>query len=292
VPAVIADVQRAGPSTGLPTRTQQCDLLLCAYASHGDTRHLCLYPSDPREAFEMMVQAFDLADRYQTPVFFMSDLDIGMNDWMVPELTWDESYRPDRGKVLTAADLEGMKAFHRYLDSDGDDITARTLPGEHPKGAYFTRGSGHNRLGAYTEDPDEYQEVMERLARKIQRAAEAVPAPVTRPAAAPTRLGLITLGSCHAACLEALDDLAADGLAIDYLRVRGFPFADSVRRFVEAHDTVFVVEQNRDAQLRSLLMIETGAPRDRFVPVTHYSGFPISAQHVTAGVRARLEGRA
>ena len=292
VPAVIADVQRAGPSTGLPTRTQQCDLLLCAYASHGDTRHLCLYPSDPREAFEMMVQAFDLADRYQTPVFFMSDLDIGMNDWMVPELTWDESYRPDRGKVLTAADLEGMKAFHRYLDSDGDDITARTLPGEHPKGAYFTRGSGHNRLGAYTEDPDEYQEVMERLARKIQRAAEAVPAPVTRPAAAPTRLGLITLGSCHAACLEALDELAADGLAIDYLRVRGFPFADSVRRFVEAHDTVFVVEQNRDAQLRSLLMIETGAPRDRFVPVTHYSGFPISAQHVTAGVRARLEGRA
>jgi 2-oxoglutarate ferredoxin oxidoreductase subunit alpha len=292
VPAVIADVQRAGPSTGLPTRTQQCDLLLCAYASHGDTRHLCVYPADPREAFEMMVQAFDLADRYQTPVFFMSDLDIGMNDWMVPELTWDDAYRPDRGKVLTPADLDGMKAFYRYLDSDGDAITARTLPGEHPKGAYFTRGSGHNRLGAYTEDPDEYQEVMERLARKIQRAAEAVPAPVVRAASTATRVGLITIGSCHAACLEALDALAAEGVAIDYLRVRGFPFADSIRQFVDTHDTVFVVEQNRDAQLRSLLQIETGAPRDRFVSVTHYSGFPISAQHVVAGVQARLERHA
>ncbi|MDH4066116.1 MAG: 2-oxoacid:acceptor oxidoreductase family protein, partial [Acidobacteriota bacterium] len=180
VPAVIFDVQRAGPSTGMPTRTQQGDLLLCAYASHGDTRHICLYPSDPKEAFELAAKAFDLAERFQTPVFVLSDLDIGMNDWMVPKLTWDDAYRPDRGKVLSAAELEQVKTFSRYLDVDGDGIPQRTLPGVHPKGAYFTRGSGHNRLGAYTEDADEYQEVLDRVARKVQGAAKAVPAPFTR----------------------------------------------------------------------------------------------------------------
>ena len=180
VPAVIFDVQRTGPSTGMPTRTQQGDLMLCAYASHGDTRHICLYPSDPREAFEMAVKAFDLAERFQTPVFVLSDLDIGMNDWMVPKLTWDDAYRPDRGKVLSAAELEQAKSFYRYLDVDGDGIPQRSLPGVHPKGAYFTRGSGHNKFGAYTEDADEYQEVLDRVARKIQNAAKAVPAPVVR----------------------------------------------------------------------------------------------------------------
>ena len=211
VPAVLFDVQRAGPSTGMPTRTQQCDLLLCAYASHGDTRHICLYPSDPREAFELAVKAFDLAERFQTPVFVLSDLDIGMNDWMVPRLTWDDSYRPDRGKVLSPSELEQVKSFSRYLDVDGDGVPYRTLPGEHPKGAFFTRGSGHNKHGAYTEDADEYQDVVDRLARKIQNAARAVPAPFVRKAAAPTRLGLITVGGCHAACMEALDQMAKDG---------------------------------------------------------------------------------
>jgi 2-oxoglutarate ferredoxin oxidoreductase subunit alpha len=289
VPAVLFDVQRAGPSTGMPTRTQQCDLLLCAYASHGDTRHICLYPADPAEAFEMAARAFDLAERFQTPVFVLSDLDIGMNDWMVPRLSWDDGYRPDRGKVLSAADLEQVKSFSRYLDVDGDGIPQRTLPGVHPRGAYFTRGSGHNKYGAYTEDADEYQEVMDRLARKIQNAAKAVPAPFTRPAATPTRLGLITVGGCHAACLEALDQMAGDGIALDYLRVRGFPFGDEVRAFVDQHDLTFVVEQNRDAQLRSLLMLETGAGMAKFESVRYYAGFPMSADHVVSGIKARIE---
>ncbi len=180
VPAVIFDVQRTGPSTGMPTRTQQGDLMLCAYASHGDTRHICLYPADPREAFELAVKAFDLADRFQTPVFVLSDLDIGMNDWIIPKLTWDDSYRPDRGKVLSAEELDKVKAFYRYLDVDGDGIPYRTLPGTHPKGAYFTRGSGHNKFGAYTEDDQEYTEVIDRIARKIQGATRAIPAPIVQ----------------------------------------------------------------------------------------------------------------
>jgi 2-oxoglutarate/2-oxoacid ferredoxin oxidoreductase subunit alpha len=288
VPAVIFDVQRTGPSTGMPTRTQQGDLMLCAYASHGDTRHICLYPSDPREAFEMAVRAFDLAERFQTPVFVLSDLDIGMNDWMVPKLTWDDAYRPDRGKVLSAEELEQAKSFYRYLDVDGDGIPQRSLPGVHPKGAYFTRGSGHNKFGAYTEDADEYQEVLDRVARKIQGAAKVVPAPVVRrtPGA---RLGLLTVGGCHAACMEAMDLLAKDGIALDYLRVRGFPFGEEVRAFLDEHDVTFVVEQNRDAQLRSLLMLDTGTPITKLESVRYYAGFPMSAHHVIAGVKAKLE---
>jgi len=269
--------------------TQQCDLLLCAYASHGDTRHICLYPSDPREAFELAGKAFDLAERFQTPVFVLSDLDIGMNDWMVPRLTWDDAYRPDRGKVLSAAELEQATTFHRYRDVDGDGIPQRTLPGVHPKGAYFTRGSGHNEFGGYTEDADEYQEVIDRVARKVQGAARAVPAPVTRKAATATTMGLITVGGCHAACMEAIDEMAKDGIALDYLRVRGFPFGDEVRSFVEQHEVVFVVEQNRDAQLRSLLMLETGQAIGRFESVRDYGGFPMSAHHVISGVKAKLE---
>ncbi len=288
VPAVIFDVQRTGPSTGMPTRTQQGDLMLCAYASHGDTRHICLYPSDPKEAFEMAVTSFDLAERFQTPVFVLSDLDIGMNDWMVPKLTWDDAYRPDRGKVLSAAELENAKSFYRYLDVDGDGIPQRSLPGVHPKGAFFTRGSGHNKFGAYTEDSDEYQEVLDRIDRKIQNAAKAVPAPiVTRTPGA--KMGLVTVGGCHAACVEAMDLLAKDGIAVDYLRVRGFPFGDEVRAFLAEHEVNFVVEQNRDAQLRSLLMLNTGVPLDQLESVRYYAGFPMSAHHVIAGVKAKME---
>jgi 2-oxoglutarate ferredoxin oxidoreductase subunit alpha len=288
IPAVIFDVQRTGPSTGMPTRTQQGDLMICAYASHGDTRHICLYPSDPREAFEFAAQAFDLAERFQTPVFVLSDLDIGMNDWMVPALTWDDNYTPDRGKVLSADELERASSFYRYLDVDGDGIPQRSLPGVHPKGAYFTRGSGHNKLAGYTEDSDEYVEVMERIDRKIQRAARAVPPPFVRASAGAT-IGLVTVGGCHSACIEAIDLLARDGIALDYMRVRGFPFGDDVTKFLDAHDINFVVEQNRDAQLRSLLMLETGVALAKLESVRYWGGFPMSAHHVITGVKARIE---
>ena len=287
VPAVIFDVQRTGPSTGMPTRTQQGDLMLCAYASHGDTRHICLYPSDPREAFEFAVASFDLAERFQTPVFVLSDLDIGMNDWMVPKLSWDDAYRPDRGKVLSAKELDEVKTFHRYLDVDGDGIPYRTLPGVHPKGSYFTRGSGHNRFGIYTEDADEYVEVLDRIDRKIQQAARAVPAPIVRTTAG-AKLGLVTVGACHSACVEALDLLTAEGFAIDYMRVRGFPFGDDVRSFLESHEVNFIVEQNRDAQLRSLLTLETGVALEKLESVRYYGGFPMSAHHVITGVKAKV----
>ena len=288
VPAVIIDVQRTGPSTGMPTRTQQGDLMLCAYASHGDTRHICLYPSDPREAFEFAVASFDLAERYQTPVFMLSDLDIGMNDWMVPKLTWNDAYRPDRGKVLSAEELEQAQSFYRYLDVDGDGIPYRTLPGVHPKGAYFTRGSGHNKFGHYTEDGEEYVEVVNRIDRKIQHAASAVPAPIVKSSGG-TNVGLVTVGGCHAACVEAMDLLRAEGIHLDYMRVRGFPFSTAVRDFLDAHTINFIVEQNRDGQLRNLLQLDTGVAVEKLESVRYYGGFPMSAHHVITGVKAKLE---
>lgn len=287
VPAVVFDVQRTGPSTGMPTRTQQGDLMLCAYASHGDTKHICLYPSDPREAFEMAVASFDLAERFQTPVMVLSDLDIGMNDWMVPKLQWDDAYKPDRGKVLSPEQLDSIAKFSRYLDVDGDGIPYRTLPGQHPRGAYFTRGSGHNKYGLYTEDGDEYKEVLDRIATKIQGAAKAVPAPVFIEREGAT-VGIVTVGGCHAACVEAMDQLAAEGMATDYMRVRGFPFGDEVREFLEKHETNYVVEQNRDGQLRSLLALETGVCCERLDSVRYYAGFPLSAHHVVEGVKSQL----
>jgi len=289
VPLVLFDVQRSGPSTGLPTRTQQCDLTLAAYASHGDTKHIMLFPSDPKECFEMAVQSFDIAERFQTPVFFMTDLDIGMNDWMVPELEWDDAYTPDRGKVLSADDLEKMEKFYRYEDKDGDGIPYRTLPGEHPKGAYFTRGSGHNWKGAYTEDADEYQEVVDRLIRKWKNAADAIPGPVIVGSSQKTPLGIISSGGCDGAVREALDRLADHGVYANYMRVRGFPFNAEVEAFIDSHDTVFVVEQNRDAQLRSLLINETSADKDRLIPVLDYGGMAANPKFVVDGLMAHLE---
>jgi 2-oxoglutarate ferredoxin oxidoreductase subunit alpha len=283
IPAVIFDVQRTGPSTGMPTRTQQGDLLMCAYASHGDTRHILLIPGDPAECFEFAVAAFDLAERFQTPVFVLSDLDIGMNDWMVPRLRWDDSYRPDRGKVLTAEQLEGMAKFSRYVDPDGDGIAARTVPGVHPRGAFFTRGSGHNRHGAYTEDAAEYAEVMERLARKIDSAAAHVPAPEVRTVRGAS-IGIVSVGGCHRAVLEAVERLAARGVAADYLRIRGFPFAPAVAEFLAAHDRIFVAEQNRDGQLGHLLSLETGVPRRALEQVGTFGGMPLSARDVVEQV--------
>jgi 2-oxoglutarate/2-oxoacid ferredoxin oxidoreductase subunit alpha len=284
IPAVFFDVQRTGPSTGMPTRTQQGDLTLTAYASHGDTKHIVLYPADPAECFTMAAQAFDLAERFQTPVFVLSDLDIAMNDWLCPRLRWDDAYRPDRGKVLTAEDLEAMPAYFRYNDVDGDHIAARSLPGVHPRGAYFARGSGHTRLGAYTEDADDYVEVMERLSRKLDSAGDAVPAPVIMragvAAGAPARVGLVSLGSCDAAVREAVDLLADAGVPLDYMRIRGFPFNDTVEAFLMEHDAIFVIEQNRDAQLRSLLLLETAASKDRMRSIRRYGGLPLSAHDV------------
>jgi 2-oxoglutarate ferredoxin oxidoreductase subunit alpha len=290
VPGVFFDVQRTGPSTGMPTRTQQGDIMMCAYASHGDTKHIVLFPADPKECFEFAVAAFDLAERFQTPTFVLSDLDIGMNDWMIPKLEWDDSYTPDRGKVLSAEELEGVETFFRYIDVDGDHIASRTLPGVHKKGAYFTRGSGHDKYGRYTEDSDEYVEVMDRLREKVQSAADHLPAPEVHVAGEGSAFGLISIGGCHWAVLEARDELAARGVDIDYLRVRGFPFNRTVAEFLEHHDKVFVVEQNRDAQLRNLLAIETGCPMGKMASITYYGGQPLSKGHVLEGLAPHLEG--
>lgn len=288
VPAVFFDIQRAGPSTGMPTRTQQGDLLMIAYASHGDTKHIALFPADPAECFTMAVRAFDLAERFQTPVFVVSDLDVGMNDWVVPRLSWDDGYRPDRGKMLGAEQIERLERFYRYLDADGDGVAARTLPGVHPRGATFTRGSGHNRFGAYTEDSDEYVDVMERLARKIDGAVKAVPGPVfrTRDGA---RYGVVTLGGCDAAVREAQDELGRRGIAVDTMRVRAFPFDEVVEDFLRAHERNFIVEQNRDGQLRRLLTLETCAPKEILTSVRYYGGLPMSRHHVLDGVLGALE---
>ncbi len=289
IPAVFYDVQRTGPATGMPTRTQQCDLLSLAYASHGDTKHIVLFPCSPEECFYVGATAFDLAERFQTPVFVASDLDIGMNDWMCKRLVWDDGYLPDRGKVLDAAALEQVKKFSRYLDVDGDGIAARTLPGVHPNGAYFVRGSGHDKHGAYTEDSDAYQEVVDRLTRKFATAATVVPAPEfhRQPYA---HVGIVSLGSCHAAVLEAIDRLREQGIVADYMRIKAFPFNQSVREFIDAHDAVFVVEQNRDAQLRSLLAIETGVPRDHMTPVLDYGGMPLTAHVVVSAIANHFAG--
>ena len=289
VPVVLFDVQRAGPSTGLPTRTQQCDITLAAYASHGDTKHILLFPANPKECFEMAVQSFDIAERFQAPVFFMTDLDIGMNDWMIPELEWDDSYQPDRGKVLSADEIDKLEKFYRYEDRDGDAIPWRTLPGTHPKGAYFTRGSGHNWKGGYTEDSDEYKEVLDRLTTKWENAANAVPAPVITRCGQPARRAIISVGGCDGAVLEALDRFAENGVNLDYLRVRGFPFNAEVDAFIAAYDEVFVVEQNRDGQLRSLLVNETEAPKHKLVSILDYAGMAANPKFIIEGISAHLE---
>ena len=287
IPAVLFDVQRVGPSTGMPTRTQQCDLMLCAYASHGDTRHVLLFPSNPEECFYMTVEAFDLAERLQTPVFVMSDLDIGMNDWMCKELQWDDSYVPDRGKVLTKEEIEALPKFHRYLDSDDDGIPYRTLPGVTSKGAYFTRGSGHNQYGAYTEDSAEYQVVMERLVRKFNRAKSLVPRPVIE-ATGTSDIGLVAIGSSRGAVNEARDILAKRGIPIDYMRIKAFPFTKEVEAFMASHQKIFVVEQNRDAQLRALLTLETDVPKSKLHSILHYSGLPMTSKGIVDAVIAEL----
>ena len=287
IPAVIIDVQRVGPSTGMPTRTQQGDVLLCAYASHGDTKHILLFPKSPEECFYFAANALDLAERFQTPVFILSDLDIGMNDWVCPKLVWDDAYRPDRGRVLSADELKKMEKFTRYSPRDEQNVAARTLPGVHPKGAYFTRGSGHNKFGGYTEQAAQYAEVVDQLTRKHQSAAKVVPQPEiqARPGA---KLGLVAYGSSDTAMGEALAELAARGVVVDYMRIKAFPFSGVVEEFLLSHERNFIIEQNRDGQLRMLLVNETSVPKDKLESVLYYGGIPLSAHHIVDGVTAAL----
>jgi 2-oxoglutarate ferredoxin oxidoreductase subunit alpha len=291
VPAVIFDVQRVGPSTGMPTRTQQADIMLCAYASHGDTRHVLLFPANPEECFYLAVTAFDLAERLQTPVFVLSDLDIGMNDWMCRDLRWDDSYKPDRGKVLSLDDVLKLDKFFRFVDRDEDGITYRTLPGMHPKAAYFTRGSGHTQYGGYTEDSTEYQIVLDRLRRKFATAARLVPRAIIEQRGR-FDVGIVAVGSSDGAVREALDILQARGVGVNYMRIRAFPFGKEVEDFLDGHEIIFVVEQNRDAQLRSLLTLETPVEKSKLRSILHYSGLSISSECIVNGVMAEVgEGR-
>ncbi len=286
VPATIVNVQRGGPSTGMPTRTQQSDLISCAYASHGDTKHVLVIPEDPHECFEFAVAALDLADRLQTPVFLMTDLDIGMNQRLCRPFEWDDARTYDRGKVMTAAELEAGKDFGRYKDVDGDGIPWRTLPATHPtKGSYFTRGSTRDAYARYSERGADYVYNMERLMKKFKTAATLVPQPVLRAALQKTRLGVIYFGSTAPAMYEALDVLDGDGIHLDAMRLRAFPFPDAVKEFINAHDRVFVVEQNRDAQMRSLLINELDVDSSQLVRILHYDGTPITARFIVNAVR-------
>ena len=285
IPLVLFDIQRGGPSTGMPTRTQQSDILACAYASHGDTRHVLLIPADPNECFSFGADAFDLADRLQTPVFVMSDLDIGMNDWVVEEFSWDDSRTADRGKLLDAKALDTVGEFARYRDVDGDGIPYRTLPGTHPdKGAFFTRGTSHSDTGGYTEDGVINAANLARINRKFQTAEMLVPKPVIREYSAKSRLGIINYGSTTPAIDEALRLLTQAGYGINHMRLRAFPFTDEARDFIERHDYIFVVEQNRDAQMRHLLIAEAEIPAHKLVPVLNYDGMPLTAEFVRQSV--------
>jgi 2-oxoglutarate/2-oxoacid ferredoxin oxidoreductase subunit alpha len=289
VPAVIFDIQRGGPSTGMPTRTQQSDIITCAYASHGDTRHILLIPADPHECFEFAALSFDLADRLQTPVFVMLDLDIGMNEWLSEPLAWDDSRRMDRGKVMDRDDLEAGRQFGRYLDVDGDGIAYRTYPGTHPtRGAFFTRGSSKDAFARYTEEGAAYVENMQRLQKKFRTARKLMPAPVEGATHKGARFAVIYYGSTAPAMEEALDSLQDHGAVLDILRLRAFPFPDEVAKFIAKYEKVFVVEQNRDGQMRTLLINECDIDPTKLVPILHYDGTPITARFIIREIAGRL----
>lgn len=289
VPAVLIDVQRSGPSTGMPTRTQQSDILLAAYASHGDTKHILLFPSTPKECFELTALSFDLAERLQTLVAVMTDLDLGMNDHMSDPFEWDETKAYDRGKVLTTDDLENMGRFGRYLDVDGDGIPYRTIPGTHPtKGGFTTRGTSRDEYAVYTEDGQAYQRNMERLLRKWETARELVPAPHLYQEVNQSDIGILFFGTSTYSSEEAKDMLEEQGTVLDAIRVKAFPFNDVVKEFVSSHEVVFVIEQNRDAQLRSLLMMDLGVPSEKLISVLNFDGFPITADHITKTISSYL----
>ena len=292
IPAVIVDVQRGGPSTGMPTRTQQSDVIACAYASHGDTKHVLLFPEDPTECFEFTAKALDLAERLQTPVFLMTDLDIGMNTRLCAPLQWDDKQVYDRGKIMTAGMLDAGRDFGRYLDVDGDGITYRTYPGTHAtRGGYFTRGTTKNRYAGYSEAGPDYIDNVQRLLRKFESAKKLVPAPLLYPADKPARFGAIFYGSTSPAMREALDILAGRGIHVNALRVRAFPFQDEINDFVASHPWVFVIEQNRDAQLKTLLINEAKVNPSRLLSVLHYDGTPITARFIVDQISRHAAAR-
>ena len=281
IPVVLYNVQRGGPSTGMPTRTQQSDLLSSAYASHGDTKHVLLFPADPTECFSMGPAAFDLAERLQTPVMVLSDLDIGMNDWVTDAFTWDEGYQYDRGKVLDAAGLDAAKDWGRYRDADGDGIPWRTLPGTHPtKGSFFTRGTSHDEYARYTEDGRIHARVLDRIAKKFATAATLVPKPEIEIRDKGAKTAIVYFGSSRPAVIEGLDVLERDGIKLNAMRLTAFPFGKEVKDFIAAHERIIVVEQNRDAQMRSLLIIEAGIPAEKLVRALGYDGMPLTAEFV------------
>jgi 2-oxoglutarate ferredoxin oxidoreductase subunit alpha len=289
IPAVLVDVQRTGPSTGMPTRTQQSDILLAAYASHGDTKHVLLFPSTPKECFDSMLDAFDLSEGLQTPVLVMTDLDLGMNDHVSPPLKFDDSRKYNRGKVLNAEDLDKIEKFGRYLDVDQDGITYRTIPGTHPsKGSFFTRGTSRDEYAAYTEDSAAYQRNMDRLIRKWNTAKNMVPKPQLYQDENTSNLGILFFGTSEYAAEEAMDLLKEAGAMVDAIRLRAFPFNQTVEAFLTEHNTVFVIEQNRDAQMRSLLMIELQANPAKLVSVLNYDGMPITADHILKQIQSHL----
>ncbi|MFN8355818.1 MAG: 2-oxoacid:acceptor oxidoreductase subunit alpha [Spirosomataceae bacterium] len=289
VPAVLVDVQRGGPSTGMPTRTQQSDILAAAYASHGDTKHVLLFPSNPSEAFNMMGQAFDLAEFLQTPVIVMSDLDLGMNEHLSPPLKWNENRRYDRGKVLSAQQLDELKDYGRYKDVDNDGVGYRTIPGTHPtKGAFFTRGSSHDEYARYTEDGKAYAGSVERLLKKWETAKTLVPKPEFYQTEKQSDYGMIFFGTTTYPALEVLDLLKEEGIAIDAMRVAAFPFDESIEAFIESHEQVFVIEQNRDAQFKSLLVNELEVHPKKLLSVLNYDGMPFTAQTIQKAVLSKM----
>ena len=292
IPVVLMDIQRSGPSTGMPTRTQQSDVISAAYASHGDTKHVMLIPCDPAECFEMSAAAFDLADRLQTPVILLSDLDLGMNDHMSRPLKWDDERKYDRGKVLTADDLDNMKErWGRYKDVDGDGIGYRTYPGTHPtKGSYFTRGSSHDEYAAYTEDSSVYEDNMQRLVHKWETAKELVPKPQIKYRDKDSKVAAIFYGTSAQASYEALDGLQAEGIKINTCRIKSFPFHNDIKDFIEEHDTIFVIEQNRDAQMRTLLINEFNVGTERLRSILNIDGMPIRARRIKRKIQRMLNG--
>lgn len=293
IPVVLVDVQRGGPSTGMPTRTQQSDLLIAAYASHGDTKHVLLFPSTPAECFSTMADAFDLAERLQTPVIVMTDLDLGMNENMSPPLQWDDSRKFDRGKVLSAADLEAMtERYGRYLDVDGDGIPYRTIPGTHPtKGSFFTRGTSRDEYAVYTEEGPAYVRNMDRLIKKWETAKTMVPRPDVYQQEKQSAFGMLFFGTTTYAALEAKDLLNDQGIVLDAMRMRAFPFNDEVKKFIDEHERVFVIEQNRDAQLKSLIVNELGANPSKLTSILNYDGFPITADIIRQLIFESLVGK-
>ncbi len=289
IPAVLIDVQRTGPSTGMPTRTQQSDVMEAAYAGHGDTKHILLFPSTPKECFEMTAESFDLAEEFQTPVILMTDLDLGMNDHVSEPFVWDDKRKFKRGKVLTAEQLEKMEKFGRYLDVDGDGVTYRTIPGTHPtKGSYFTRGSSRDEYAVYTEDSAAYKRNVDRLNKKFDTAKERVPAPQIYNAKNTSKNALLFFGTSTYSAVEAADLMKEEGIALDLIRIKSFPFSKEVHDFINSHDKVFVIEQNRDAQLRSCLMIELGISPDKLISILNYDGLPITADFIQRSVKKVL----